>query len=625
MVVAAFCAVKKYFGDRLILAIDELKIYRHDRIGVVGRNGAGKSTLLRLLEGQLHPDEGRIRRYAEMAVIAQLGEGAEKRHDAERRDQGDPLNHRDSRRDKDRDPVDGDIWTQESAYTEKLFHVQPGHCEQRSGGEWTRRKIAAALGRPSGILLADEPTANLDLAGARLLESRLMAYDGAILLVSHDRELLDRLCNRILEIENGCVRLFEGSYAAYRDQKRTEAAQQMAEYTAYVEERERLEAAMREKSQQAKAIRSTPTRMGNSEARLHKRGVNSKRAKIDRGAQAIASRLAQLEEKERPETPPGIFFDRPGEGALPGKIAIRADNVSKRIGDRELFGGVSFEIRRGRKVALVGDNGAGKSTLLHMILAREQGITVHPAARIGFFDQNVERLPGERTVLETLRNVTNRPESFVRTLLARLNFRRDDVHKPVGMLSGGERVKVQLALTLVQDFNVLLLDEPTNYLDIDALEALESLLKEYPGTVLFVSHDRRLIEQVADEILLVEGGRVSASQPALTALSTLAAHPASPAHSAHSAYPVHPAHPARLKQPERAQPLTEKPVGSAGRRPGPTKADHSGERLLLQCRMADLGGRLSLPRRKGDEAERSRWEEEYRQVVAELARLNRHD
>ncbi|MZP30408.1 ABC-F type ribosomal protection protein [Heliobacterium undosum] len=604
MLAAELCNLKKYFGDRLILAIDELKIYRGDRIGVVGRNGAGKSTFLRILEGRLLPEEGLVKGYAETAVIEQMGNGEMAGYGG---CHGGCDGGCDGSEETLREPDLSErlLRTSEQADKEKRFQVRTGDPDLLSGGEVTRRKIAVALGRPSGILLADEPTANLDMAGTQLLQAHLLEYDGAVLLVSHDRELLDQVCNRILEIENGCVRLFDGNYTDYRKQKQAEAVRRQAEYEAYVQERERLEAAMREKSRQAKAMRSTPSRMGNSEARLHKRGVNSKRAKLDRGAQAIESRLERLEKKEKPEAAPGIVFDRPGEGALPGKIAIRVENLTKRFGERLLFQGANFEVARGRKIALAGDNGSGKTTLLKMILARETGVTIHPAARIGFFDQKLERLREDRTVLETLRALSDRPESFVRTLLARLNFRRDDAHKQVAMLSGGERVKLSLAMTLVQDFNVLLLDEPTNYLDIDALEALESLLREYPGTILFVSHDRRLVDRVADQVLWIEGGRVTACQPSRTT------QPSQSPRSQRSSQPSQTAQP--------FQPVDPSPYGKAKR----TETDISGERLRLECRMADLLGRLSMPRRKGDEQVRAQWEAEYRDIVAQSARLRK--
>ncbi|MBC9786156.1 ABC-F type ribosomal protection protein [Heliobacterium chlorum] len=564
--------VKKYLGDRLLLAIDGLRIYRSDKIGVVGPNGAGKTTFLRMLSGKMLPDEGVINRSVEVTFIDQFEE-------------------------KDMVPTDPSPsapWKKDlvNPLLMRAFQVNDEQRETLSGGEITRQKIGRAFSQStSHILLADEPTTNLDVEGTELLQEQLKAYDGPILLVSHDRELLDCVCNRIIEVDKGSVRLFSGNYSAYRTQKETERERQAQEYVQYVEERERLQVAVREKSRQAKEMRATPSRMGNSEARLHKRRVNNKRAKLDRGAKAIQSRLEQLEVKEKPVSLPTVCFDRIGEQKISARKVLVLREVSKSFGGRNLFQDVSFEVSSGSKVALVGPNGCGKTTLLKMIMNSETGITVPAAARVGYFDQRLSRLEEERTVLDTLRSVSAHPESVIRTLLARLLFLGDDVYKKVKVLSGGERVKLALARVLVQDFHLLILDEPTNFLDLYAMEALEALILEYPGAVLFVSHDRRFVDRLAQQLLVLEAGRIIAYN------------------GSYSDY--------LSKSQEKARRLVTDQERKAGR-------ENSSEELMcLQLRLTQVLAQLSMTPLKGSAAHRAILEAEYQQLVKKIRSLQK--
>jgi macrolide transport system ATP-binding/permease protein len=254
-------------------------------------------------------------------------------------------------------------------------------------------------------------------------------------------------------------------------------------------------------------MKKTPKRMGNSEARLHKMHSNGKKKKLDKVARAYESRLEQLEAKERPREIQRIKIDIQEGSRLYSKVAIRGRKVTKSFGSTKLLSDIDFDIPGGRKTAIIGDNGCGKTTLISMILSRENGICVSEGVKAGYFSQSLDILDDNRAVIENVLKKSLYPEEFARIILARLLFRGDDVYKKAGLLSGGEKVKASFAKVLLGDSNLLILDEPTNYLDIYSQEALEEVLKDYEGTLLFVSHDRRFIGEIADYVVAIENGR----------------------------------------------------------------------------------------------------------------------
>ncbi|NPV90974.1 MAG: ABC-F type ribosomal protection protein [Firmicutes bacterium] len=530
--------IKKSYGEREIIAVDDLKIYQGERIGVVGANGAGKSTLLGLLSGRLRPDEGWVELYADTSFIAQEDDGT---------------------------PVPEPRLARE-------FKVSGISGEGMSGGERTRLKIAAGLDDQAGILFADEPTANLDMDGIIRLEKKLAGFRGALLLVSHDRELLDHLCRTIFEVEDAGIRVYRGNYSDYLEQREARRERQWFEYEQYVEEKRRLEDRIRERRGSAKKMKKTPTRMGNSEARLHKRSSNEIQEKLNKTVKSMETRLEKLEVKERPRPLPRVKISLPASGEAISKTVVRGEDLRLSYGNRRIFDGAGFELPRGRKTALIGANGAGKTTLAELIVQGGPRIKIAPGTRIGYFRQDLDQDFGSGdTVLESARRDSVQDETLVRTVLARLLFKGDDVHKPVSRLSGGEKVKLSLAVLLLSNANLIILDEPTNYLDLYSLEALEEVLKGYEGTLLLISHDRKFLAATADRALLIE---------------------------------------------DRAIRTIEAPPGDYYQGP----ASPGGERdvtdeTLLQLRLAELAGRMSGCR---DRAEFIGLEEEYRLVLEKL-------
>ncbi|MDT8901700.1 ribosomal protection-like ABC-F family protein [Anaeroselena agilis] len=466
-----------YAQDRRLLEIDSLKIHQGEKIGLVGRNGAGKSTLLAILADESQPDEGYVHRNCPVAYIPQLD------HTVPGGGQPDPA-------------VAGEL------------SVSRQYAPFMSGGELARYKIAVALGEDRPLLLADEPAANLDLDGREILQAKLRAFPGALVLVSHDRRLLDTVCTTIWELENGRLTVYPGNYAACLAQKENVRKRQRRDYEQYVQKKKCLQSAIADRAARSVSTRKTPSRMGNSEARLHKMGNQKAKATLDKAVKALETRLEKLTVPEKPweSTPASFAFEN--TGGLYSKIVVRGDGITKRFGGRVIFEDAAFSLANGQKAALCGGNGCGKSTLLNMIFRGESSVWVSPNARLGYFAQEMDDLELEATILANVMAGSVHNEGDVRSLLARLLFRREDVFKPVRVLSGGERARVSLARIIAGGANLLLLDEPTNYLDLSSMEALEEVLAEYRGTMLFVSHDRQLIDRIATSLIIIDSGKL---------------------------------------------------------------------------------------------------------------------
>ena len=472
--------IKKNYGDRALLHPDRLCVYEGQRIGLIGENGAGKSTLLNILSGEASPESGKVHRFCEIGIIHQMGQ------------------------------TEADISPQMCS----RFHTQADRTTL-SGGEKTRRRIAAAFTKNVPLLFADEPTTDLDSEGIALLEKHLTSFSGAILLISHDRHLLDTVCNCIWHLEDGNISVFPGNYTAYQLELRQRREHQQDEYDQYKAEKARLEASAQKMLERSQQIRKTPARMGNSEARLHTRAATDAIFRITRAKGALQTRLDQLERKERPRDLPEISMSFGAQTPIGAKAAVTGRSISLKAGDKVLLTKTDFIIPTGSRTALLGPNGCGKTTLLHALASGSRltdgihfggQLKMNPAVRLGWFDQDHSAtLDLNKSALANAMYTSIADESTVRTTFARLNLRGDDVFKPLSVLSGGERAKTALVRLLVSDINVLLLDEPTNHLDVFTLEALQELLSGYGGTLLFVSHDRSFTEAVASRILRFDG------------------------------------------------------------------------------------------------------------------------
>ena len=525
--------IVQYFGERKILEFEKLNVYEGDHIGIVGGNGVGKTTLLNILSGELIPDEGSVIREVPVSYFKQF------------RDRAEQVDLQKCRK---------------LGLTGKLSR------EHLSGGEMTRLGLAA-MNKDSLLTFADEPTANLDADGVELC-CQMLEQCSTLLLISHDRAVLNRLCTRIVEVRDGCLYFYTGNFAAYHEQREQAFKRQEFEYQQYRSEKSRLEKAARQRSQASKSVRKAPSRMGNSEARLHKREAGEKMEKLYNARKAILSRLEQLEVKEKPREMAQVRIDFSLTDPPANREIVMGDHITFSYGKKLIFENASFSLPKGSKTALIGPNGAGKTTLMELIWSGATGIRLVPKAKIGYFKQNLDTLDLSKTVLENVMETSVQSEKTMRGILARLLIRREDVFKKVSVLSGGERVKLAFAKLFGSPANLLLLDEPTNFLDMPAIEALQQMVEDYEGTVLFVSHDRTFLEECATRILRIEDRKLISFDGNLTEWEK--------------------------KQIE-------------------SKSEKKMDKLLLELRLADVISRLSTPNCQNKEE----LEKEFEQLIAQ--------
>ena len=432
------------YAGRDILDIEELEIYSYDRIGLVGDNGAGKTSLLKILSGNLTIADADVRRFGSIALIGQLDE-------------------------LDLDAAQG------SGEMLSRLNVAGVAQETMSGGEETRAKIASALSQHASAIFADEPTSHLDQDGISLLVGQLKAFDGALLIVSHDRYFLDQVVDKIWELKDGGISEFWGDYSDYLRQKEEERKVQAARYEEAMRERERLEAAIekqRKKARQVDAKQKGAKKSNENAGRLgHQKATGTKQKRMYQAAKNMEKRLEALEEIEAPDSIRTVRF---------------------------LYDHAKFEIPLGAKVAITGGNGTGKTSLLKAIARRADGINISPKAEIGYFEQTGYKFDARQSAISFMQDGCEYSMTEIRSILASMGIGPRDLAKDVGVLSGGEVIKLLLAKMLLGRYNILLMDEPGNYLDIKSAEALEQMMSAYAGTIVFVSHDKRLVENVAD-------------------------------------------------------------------------------------------------------------------------------
>jgi ATP-binding cassette subfamily F protein 3 len=510
--------VTKSFGSRKILDGVNWSMGDDARVGLVGLNGAGKTTLLRMIAEVTQPDSGRIARpqksrvgylaqdapemggrtaLAETLSALDRMQALDRRrreveetlarehsgpvHDAALAELGDILHELEHH----------DFYSAESRATAVLFGL--GFREddlgrdvaEFSGGIRMRIALAKLLLDAPDFMMLDEPTNHLDIEARNWLEDYLTAYEGGIILVSHDRYFLDRVTTRTVELSRGHLVEYQGNYSRYLVLREQRFEQEMAAYENQRTEIEHMESFISRFRYQA------------SKARL------------------VQSRIKQLEKIERleppagSEKPPAIHFPPCQRSA---RRVFELKGAVKRYDDLVVYDGVDLVIERGQKIALVGPNGAGKSTMMKLLAGVEPlsggERTVGGAVEMGYFAQNLaESLEYDKTVLEELSdNADGMTTPEIRGLLGAMLFSGDDVKKRVGVLSGGERARMALAKVLARRNNCLLLDEPTNNLDIIAKDTLLEALRRFPGTVLIVSHDRYVLNELATEVIEVGRG-----------------------------------------------------------------------------------------------------------------------
>lgn len=507
--------VNKFFADRAIFNAIDWHVRPTDRIGLCGENGAGKSTLLKLLAGKVEADAGLVQsakgttfgylpqdglEHKGRTLFAEVHSALEELIDiqTELKKLEETLAGAHAGEDLDR-----------FAELQTLFEMRGGYsmeaevgkvlnglgfspedferpCEHFSGGWQMRIALAKLLLQRPNLLLLDEPTNHLDLPARDWLEDYLCSYPYAVVLVSHDRFFLDQVVGRIVEIWHGKLTEYPGNYSRY--------------LSARDERVKALREAKRQQDEEIERIESFITRF---------------RYQANK-ASLVQSRIKQLDKIERISLPPerkriAFSFPAPPKG---GRIALELKKAGQRYGELEVLSAVDLIVEQGERIALVGPNGAGKSTLMRLLAGVEspasgERIAGHNLAQAYFAQNQAEELNPGRDVLAELS--ADSPYDMVpklRNILGSFLFSGDEVEKPVRVLSGGERNRLALAKLLLRPANLLLLDEPTNHLDLQSKQVLLDALKGYKGTIVFVSHDRYFVDQLASRVLEVGSGQV---------------------------------------------------------------------------------------------------------------------
>lgn len=507
--------IQKAYGIDIILQDISLQIQTGERIGLVGVNGAGKSTLMKILAGQLSYDSGIIRKPKEVTMGYLAQDGGLESEGTIREEMLSVFTHlqeeeRELRKLEERmgDPA---ILTDAKRYEQILedysrrsesFKERGGYSYEAnirgvlhglrfaemdvntpiktlSGGQKTRLALAKLLLQAPTILLLDEPTNYLDIETLTWLETYLQNYQGAILVVSHDRYFLDKLVTVVYEIERTRATRYPGNYSQFLDIKAAKLEQELKRFEKQQDEIAKLEDFI---------------------ARNIARASTTKRAQSRRKA------LEKIDRMDRPmmHTKSANFsFDI---AKMSGNLVLRANDLSVGYPDAVLSRKLTFEVEREERIALVGPNGIGKSTLLKTLVEKLPALAgsfqLGSNVTIGYYDQEHRVLNESKTVLaEIWDDYPQMQEKEIRTLLGNFLFSGDDVQKKIKELSGGERARVSLAKLMLREANFLILDEPTNHLDLFSKEVLENALFDYPGTILFVSHDRYFLNKIATRVL----------------------------------------------------------------------------------------------------------------------------
>ena len=511
--------VKEFEVGHKILDGLTFQVDTGERVGLLGPNGCGKTTLLRILTGVMDYDEGDVviapgkrmglisqipvypagytvedvlatafeplrEMEREMAALAeQMGEGT------------DPALL--ARYDKLTAAFEAAGGYETDTKTNKVCNgltipqsMREQLFDKLSGGEKTRVNLARLILEDTDILLLDEPTNHLDLRATEWLEEYLDKFKGTVLTVSHDRYFLDKVVNRIVEIQAGKAEFYSGNYSFYVVEKERRYEEKLRQY-----EKEQAKIEQLEKAAEQMRV-----------------WAYSGMDKTFKRVKSMEKRIERMRTTDRP-TKERKMEVRFGEREFRGDEVLTIKGLTKSFGDRTLFSNLGLEVAGGERIALLGDNGSGKTTLLKILLGEEEPdagkVRMGPTVKVGYLPQHVHFDHPERNLVDTLIYEQDCTAQTARNRLAAFKFRGEDVFKPVSALSGGEQSRLRLCMLMDEKINLLILDEPTNHLDIQSREWIEEAVEEYEGNLLFVSHDRYFIDRFASRIWMLEDGHIT--------------------------------------------------------------------------------------------------------------------
>lgn len=517
--------IKKNYGLKNILDGFSLELKTGERVALIGQNGSGKSTILKIIAKQESVDSGtiNIRNGAKIGILNQIYENEKEDISVEKflyksfeeiLKVEKKLNKLETQMSTEVDADKLEKIINEYGRMQERFSLMGGYEIQErfnkicsrfyinkellkqsynllSGGEKTRVNLAKLLLTQPEILLLDEPTNHLDIHSLEFLEELILKYKGTVLIVSHDRYFLDKVINKTVLLENGKENIYYGNYSYFlkEDERRT-----LAQFENYKNQQKQIE------------------KMKESILTLRKFGDLAGNEMFFKRAKNIEKRLEKMEIIDRVDLNKKSLDLKFNIKKRSGNDVLKLENVEKKFDQKVIFKDANLTLNYGEKVALIGKNGSGKSTLIKMILGQDtnfQGeLKLGTSIKIGYISQNIIFEDNEKTVLDYFLEGNNLSETEARSKLAKYGFRQENAFKRIGKLSGGEKVRIILMKLIQKDINFLILDEPTNHIDIDTREILEEALKEYKGTVLFVSHDRFFINAIANRVLNIEDYKI---------------------------------------------------------------------------------------------------------------------
>lgn len=517
--------IKKNYGLKNILDGFSLELKTGERVALIGQNGSGKSTILKIIAKQERVDSGtiNIRNGAKIGILNQIYENEKEDISVEKflyksfeeiLKVEKKLNKLETQMSTEVDADKLEKIINEYGRMQERFSLMGGYEIQErfnkicsrfyinkellkqsynllSGGEKTRVNLAKLLLTQPEILLLDEPTNHLDIHSLEFLEELILKYKGTVLIVSHDRYFLDKVINKTVLLENGKENIYYGNYSYFlkEDERRT-----LAQFENYKNQQKQIE------------------KMKESILTLRKFGDLAGNEMFFKRAKNIEKRLEKMKIIDRVDLNKKSLDLKFNIKKRSGNDVLKLENVEKKFDQKVIFKDANLTLNYGEKAALIGKNGSGKSTLIKMILGQDtnfQGeLKLGTSIKIGYISQNIIFEDNEKTVLDYFLEGNNLSETEARSKLAKYGFRQENAFKRIGKLSGGEKVRIILMKLIQKDINFLILDEPTNHIDIDTREILEEALKEYKGTVLFVSHDRFFINAIANRVLNIEDYKI---------------------------------------------------------------------------------------------------------------------
>lgn len=460
--------ISKEYGDKVILKNINLDLKLGEKVGIVGENGAGKTTLVNIITGNSVATSGEVIWYKEGIKVGYMKQATD--------------------------------------YTNLQSSL--------SGGERTKALLKSIIYGDFNLLILDEPTNHLDYEGVSWLIKKVNEFKGTIIIISHDRYFLDKTVNKVIEIEDKEVKIYNGNYTAYRDKKKKNFQAQMHAYIEQEKVKEKINnqiAELKKWSNKAhKEAGKKAIETGNKSG--GKQFNRAKAKKMDAQVKSKIKRLQklQVEGVDKPKEEGYIVFNGTSAGKI-GSVVLEAKDISKAYDNKVLFNKSSFYIKQGEKVGVYGPNGCGKTTLIKAILGQEEiegEINISSSRKIGYISQDVTDINEEISIIKAFEINSRKELGKLRSDLALIGFDAESLNKKIKYLSLGERMKIKLLLLIRESYEVLILDEPTNHIDLHVREQLESVLEKYNGTIILVTHDRYMMEKICDKLLVFDNKEI---------------------------------------------------------------------------------------------------------------------